>query len=109
MNHANWSTSSFEPALQQPVSANYYLSALYYGRWLIIGSTLLFLLAGIAYATFKQPVYRSDILVQVEQSRGHTKECARRCVVDVRLEDRCVIRDRGIEVADGHIAGGQQP
>jgi tyrosine-protein kinase Etk/Wzc len=73
VNHANWSTSSFEPALQQPVSANYYLSALYYGRWLIIGSTLLFLLAGIAYATFKQPVYRSDILVQVEQSADTQK------------------------------------
>jgi tyrosine-protein kinase Etk/Wzc len=68
VNHANWSTSGFEPALQQPASAGHYLSALYHGRWLIIGSTLLFLLAGIAYATFKQPVYRSDILVQVEQS-----------------------------------------
>lgn len=68
MNHVNWSTSSFEPALQQPAPSNYSLGALYNGRWVIIGSTALFLLAGIGYATFKQPVYRSDILVQVEQT-----------------------------------------
>ncbi|MFL9907821.1 polysaccharide biosynthesis tyrosine autokinase [Paraburkholderia sp. RL17-337-BIB-A] len=68
MNHVNWSTSSFEPALQQPVPSNYSLGALYNGRWIIIGSTALFLLAGIGYTTFKQPVYRSDILIQVEQT-----------------------------------------
>jgi tyrosine-protein kinase Etk/Wzc len=73
VNHANWSTSSFEPALQQPVSASHYLSALYHGRWLIIASTLLFLLVGIAYTSLKQPVYRSDILIQVGQSPDSQK------------------------------------
>ncbi|MFM0203760.1 polysaccharide biosynthesis tyrosine autokinase [Paraburkholderia fungorum] len=73
VNHANWSTSSFEPALQQPVSTSYFPGALYRGRWLIVGSTLLFTLAGVGYATFKQPLYRSDILIQVEGSPEQQK------------------------------------
>ncbi|CAE6725761.1 Tyrosine-protein kinase wzc [Paraburkholderia domus] len=68
VNHANWSTSNFEPAHQQPASTGHSMSAFYHGRWVIIGSTLLCLLAGIGYATFKQPVFRSDILIEVEQT-----------------------------------------
>lgn len=36
-------------------------------RWLIIGITCLFILAGILYSVFSTPIYRADALVQVEQ------------------------------------------
>jgi tyrosine-protein kinase Etk/Wzc len=49
------------------------LGALYDGRRLILGSMLVCLILGVAYAIFTRPVYRSDILFQVEQSPGESK------------------------------------
>lgn len=43
-----------------------FLRTLYRGRWLIIGSTAVCLLAGAAYVTLTRPVYRSDMLIQVD-------------------------------------------
>ena len=39
-------------------------------KWLIIGITSLFALAGVAYALCATPVYQADALVQVEQKTG---------------------------------------
>ena len=43
-----------------------FLRTLYRGRWLIIGSTAVCLFADAAYVTLTRPVYRSDLLIQVE-------------------------------------------
>nr|WP_225934558.1 Wzz/FepE/Etk N-terminal domain-containing protein [Cupriavidus sp. EM10] len=44
------------------------LTTLAASRWLIVFTTSACLLAGIAYAVFTRPVYRSDMLIQVEPS-----------------------------------------
>lgn len=38
-------------------------------RWLIISTVMAALLIGGAYALFSQPIYQSDVLIQVEQNR----------------------------------------
>ncbi len=38
-------------------------------RWLVISTVMTALLIGGAYALFTQPVYQSDVLIQVEQNR----------------------------------------
>ncbi|CAG4898757.1 polysaccharide biosynthesis tyrosine autokinase [Paraburkholderia saeva] len=72
MNQANMSGPIYEP-MRQRVHPLHHLSTLYGGRWLILGTTLAFLLCGIAYATFTRPVYRSDMLIQVEQNPNESK------------------------------------
>jgi len=42
-------------------------------RWLIAGTTALCLLGGVAYALFTRPVYRSDLLIQVEPSASESR------------------------------------
>lgn len=44
----------------------YYLDIIYDNRWLILVMTLVAVLIGGAYALFAQPIYESDILIQVE-------------------------------------------
>jgi tyrosine-protein kinase Etk/Wzc len=56
-------------AAQEVAQPPQLLSTLYRGRWIILGSTAFFLLIGIAYATFTQPVYRSGLLIQVEPNQ----------------------------------------
>lgn len=41
-------------------------------RWLIIGVTALFSVAGIIYSLFATPVYQADAMVQVEQNVGNS-------------------------------------
>jgi tyrosine-protein kinase Etk/Wzc len=43
------------------------------GRWLIATITVLALSIGIAYAMFTRPVYRANLLIQVEDSTGSAK------------------------------------
>ncbi|MGF6858887.1 GNVR domain-containing protein [Paraburkholderia sp. CI3] len=47
-----------------------YLDALYDNRKLIAITTAIAVALGIAYSVFSQPVYRADILVQVEENAG---------------------------------------
>jgi tyrosine-protein kinase Etk/Wzc len=51
-----------------------FLRTLYRGRWLVIGSTAVCLLAGAAYVTLTRPVYRSDLLIQVEPVPSDLKQ-----------------------------------
>ncbi|KVK83880.1 capsular biosynthesis protein [Burkholderia ubonensis] len=60
-------------AMRPPKSTRRYLSTLYGARRLIVGSVLACTLAGALYALCAQPVYRSDILFQVEQNQTDTK------------------------------------
>lgn len=53
-----------------------YASTLYGARWLIAATTALCLLAGLGYALFTRPVYRSDLLIQVEPSVVDTRSTA---------------------------------
>ncbi|MGF6597552.1 tyrosine-protein kinase Etk/Wzc [Paraburkholderia sp. GAS448] len=76
MNNLNLPGPTYEPAMRPPVHPYHHLGTLYGGRWLIIGSTIAFLLVGIAYATFTRPVYRSDILIQVEQNPNESKSAS---------------------------------
>ncbi len=41
-------------------------------RWLIIGITALFSVAGIIYSLFATPIYQADAMVQVEQNVGNS-------------------------------------
>lgn len=43
-----------------------YFKTLWEGRWLILGTTAVFTLAGVAYGVLSAPIYRSNLLVQVE-------------------------------------------
>jgi tyrosine-protein kinase Etk/Wzc len=61
-------------AAQEVAQPSQLLSTLYRGRWIILGSTAFFLLIGIAYATFTQPVYRSGLLIQVEPNQDAFKD-----------------------------------
>lgn len=45
-----------------------FVDLLHEGRWLIAVMVLVAMLAGIGYAVFAQPVYQSDILIQVEDN-----------------------------------------
>ena len=45
-------------------------------RWLIAATTSLCLLGGVAYALFTRPVYRSDLLIQVEPSASESRSPA---------------------------------
>lgn len=75
MNNLNLSGQTYEPLMRPSPSVHplHHLNTLYGGRWLIIGSTLLFLLIGMAYASFTRPVFRSDMLIQVEQNPNESK------------------------------------
>jgi tyrosine-protein kinase Etk/Wzc len=42
-------------------------------RWVVTSITALALVIGIAYALFAQPIYESNLLIQVEDSAGSTK------------------------------------
>ncbi|HEX7931935.1 MAG TPA: GNVR domain-containing protein [Paraburkholderia sp.] len=68
MNHVSSHAYSFGEPLQHAALPAYHLNALYRGRWVILGTALASLVIGLGYATFKQPVYRSDLLIQVEQN-----------------------------------------
>ena len=46
-----------------------HLFTLYQGRWVIAAATLLFLALGVAYLFVAPPVYRSNVLLQVEENR----------------------------------------
>jgi tyrosine-protein kinase Etk/Wzc len=46
------------------------LGTLIDGRWIIIPTAILFAIAGLFYATFKTPVYKSDALIQVEAKKS---------------------------------------
>ncbi|WP_165310704.1 polysaccharide biosynthesis tyrosine autokinase [Vibrio ziniensis] len=37
------------------------------GKWLIVGTTFLFAIAGIAFALLSTPIYKADALIQIEQ------------------------------------------
>ncbi|BES84173.1 tyrosine-protein kinase [Pectobacterium araliae] len=48
------------------------LGTLLDNRWLIIAVTALFTIIGIFYAVLATPVYKTDALIQVEQSQGNS-------------------------------------
>ncbi|KAI3593253.1 Tyrosine-protein kinase [Cupriavidus sp. U2] len=68
MNTSYLANPAYEPAPRPAVRAMNPLTTLAASRWLIVGTTSTCLLAGIAYAVFTRPVYRSDMLIQVEPS-----------------------------------------
>ncbi|TAM06243.1 MAG: sugar transporter [Paraburkholderia sp.] len=49
------------------------LEVLYQSRYLVGAVTAVFLLAGLTYAVLAEPVYQSDILIQVEENQGSSK------------------------------------
>ncbi len=52
------------------VSLTDYLGTLLAARWLILGVAAVVLLAGLLFAKFATPVFRSDVLVQVEEKKS---------------------------------------
>ena len=58
----------YAPLIRSSARAMNPLTTLLASRWLIAGITLACVLAGVAYAVFTRPVYRSDMLIQVEPS-----------------------------------------
>ncbi|WP_066741734.1 polysaccharide biosynthesis tyrosine autokinase [Cupriavidus sp. D384] len=68
MNTSYLANPAYEPASRPAVRAMNPLTTLAASRWLIVCTTSACLLAGIAYAVFTRPVYRSDMLIQVEPS-----------------------------------------
>lgn len=59
---------AYEPPGRPPIRPMNPVTTLFASRWLIAGTTSACLLAGLAYAVFARPVYRSDMLIQVEPS-----------------------------------------
>ncbi|WP_242354730.1 polysaccharide biosynthesis tyrosine autokinase [Anaeromyxobacter sp. SG64] len=55
---------------EDEVSLREYLDVIVANRWLIAAATAAAVLIGGAYALLATPVYRSDVLVQVEQKKG---------------------------------------
>ena len=53
--------------------ARNYFEVLYQSRFLVGTVTAVFLLSGLAYAMLAEPVYQSDILIQVEENQGSSK------------------------------------
>ncbi|NYT38952.1 tyrosine protein kinase [Allopusillimonas soli] len=81
MNHASTPTApaNLSLVLAPPQSAEEedidfpgILDALFNARRLILLITILGVAAGAAYAFLKQPIYQSDLLIQVEQSQGES-------------------------------------
>lgn len=68
MNTSYLANPAYEPAWRPAARAMNPLTTLAASRWLIVFTTSACLLAGIAYAVFTRPVYRSDMLIQVEPS-----------------------------------------
>ncbi|SDR99697.1 tyrosine-protein kinase Etk/Wzc [Halopseudomonas xinjiangensis] len=46
------------------------LGALLDGKWIILGFTFLFAIAGIAYALLATPIYQASALIQIEEKTG---------------------------------------
>ncbi|UAW99452.1 polysaccharide biosynthesis tyrosine autokinase [Halopseudomonas nanhaiensis] len=46
------------------------LGALIDGKWIILGFTFLFAVAGIAYALLATPIYQANALIQIEEKTG---------------------------------------
>src|SRR5512138_2653457 len=59
-------------AAPDEVSLREYLDVLVEGRWIVAVVAALGLAAGAAYALLAAPVYRSDVLVQVEDKKNAT-------------------------------------
>lgn len=57
-------------AAPDEVSLREYVDVLVDGRWLVIAATAIALAVGGAYALLAAPVYRSDVLVQVEDKKS---------------------------------------
>ncbi len=53
----------------EDVSLQEYLGTLLAARWLILGVAVAVLLFGLLYAKFAIPIFRSDVLVQVEEKK----------------------------------------
>jgi tyrosine-protein kinase Etk/Wzc len=68
MNRPSASLDNRDADEYRPARLANYLDALYDSRKLIVGTTAVALIIGIGYAVFSQPVYRADVLVQVEQN-----------------------------------------
>src|SRR5260370_12974928 len=73
MDRRNASLDSFGTGGDPPTHLVSCLDAIYDSRKLIAALTAGALLLGIAYAFLPEPVYRSDILVQVEENANTTK------------------------------------
>lgn len=61
------------PPADDEIDLVHYLDVLLANRWLIATVTAVVLALGIAYAFLSQPIYRADILVQVEDSTNSAK------------------------------------
>lgn len=73
MNNPYLPAPVYEMPARQPARALNHLTTLYAGRWLIAGTAAACLLGGVSYALLTRPVYRSDILIQVEPSPIETQ------------------------------------
>ncbi len=69
MSQFSQSVPATEPDVEE-IDLRDYIVTLLDARWLIIAITLLGLLLGVFVAWVKTPVYQSDALVQVEDTRG---------------------------------------
>lgn len=47
-----------------------YIGLLWAGKWIVIAATLLVGAVGVTYAVLATPIYKADLLVQVEESAG---------------------------------------
>ncbi|MDR8728917.1 GNVR domain-containing protein [Burkholderia pseudomultivorans] len=73
MSHLTLPESRGGPTARPPHPFRRYWGMLYGGRRMIVGSALICVAAGALYALCARPVYRSDVLFQVEQSPTDTK------------------------------------
>lgn len=62
-----------EPAAEGDVDLGRYLEALIVNRWLIVSIALVVTVLGVLYALLQRPVYQANIVVQVEDSEGASK------------------------------------
>ncbi|MEW6345007.1 MAG: GNVR domain-containing protein [Paraburkholderia sp.] len=73
MNQLNGPIDYVDADERPPEHIGKYLDALYDSRKLVAAVTGCVLLIGIAYAVLAEPVYRADILIQVEENPSSTK------------------------------------
>lgn len=73
MSYPDMSVTTIDMEPSQGAHARNYGEMLYQHRFMIAGITSVFVFAGVAYAMLAEPVYQSDILIQVEENQGSSK------------------------------------
>ncbi len=57
------------PRREEPLHITDHLFTILQGRWIVLGVTLFFLLVGLVYVFVAVPIYRTNVLLQVEENR----------------------------------------